>query len=85
MAVGGIVDEAGEITLNYVHPDFRFRGVSKKLLGRLESELQSKGVAQAKLTSTETAHGFYKSVGWRDVADPERWLGMKGYPMRKAL
>ncbi len=41
VAVGGI-DEAGEITLNYVHPDFTFRGISKKLLGRLESELRSK-------------------------------------------
>ncbi len=34
VAVGGI-DEVGEITLDHVHLDFRFRGVSKKLLGKV--------------------------------------------------
>lgn len=84
VAVGGI-DEVSEITLNYVAPDYRFRGVSRNVLNRLESELRSKGVSHAKLTSTETAHRFYKAAGWRDVPDSEMWLGMKGYPMSKSL
>ncbi len=36
LAVGNVTD-AGEITLNYVSPDARFRGVSTAFLGALES------------------------------------------------
>lgn len=84
VAVGGIDDVSG-ITLNYVAPDYRFRGVSKKMLRSLESVLRVKGAVQAKLTSTEAAHSFYQAAGWQDVAEPEIWLGMKGYPMSKRL
>ena len=36
LAVGSVTD-AGKITLNYVSPDARFRGVSRALLGALEA------------------------------------------------
>jgi Acetyltransferase (GNAT) domain len=35
LAVGG-VSEAGHITLNYVSPDARFRGVSRALVAALD-------------------------------------------------
>jgi hypothetical protein len=36
LAVGAVTD-SGEVTLNYVSPDARFRGVSRALLGALEN------------------------------------------------
>ena len=54
LAVGAVTD-TGEITLNYVSPDARFRGVSKTLLGALEVRAADRGNAQCTLASTETA------------------------------
>jgi GNAT superfamily N-acetyltransferase len=42
LAVGAVTD-AGEITLNYVSPDARFRGVSRALLIALETRAQQWG------------------------------------------
>jgi GNAT superfamily N-acetyltransferase len=42
LAVGSVTD-AGEITLNYVSPDARFRGVSAALLGALERRAVERG------------------------------------------
>ena len=42
LGVGSVTD-AGEITLNYVAPDSRFRGVSRALLGALEARAAERG------------------------------------------
>src|SRR5260370_12968372 len=42
LAVGCVTD-TGEITLNYVSPDARFRGVSDALLGALEARAIERG------------------------------------------
>jgi GNAT superfamily N-acetyltransferase len=63
LAVGSVTD-AGEITLNYVSPDARFRGVSRALLGALEARALERGNARCTLTSTQTARRFYKSNGY---------------------
>jgi GNAT superfamily N-acetyltransferase len=65
LAVGGVRDD-GEITLNYVAPWARFRGVSSRLLAALESRAVQRGAASAALLSTETAHRFYLARGYRD-------------------
>ena len=62
LGVGSVTD-AGEITLNYVAPDSRFRGVSRALLGALEMRAAERGYTRCTLTSTETAHRFYLSGG----------------------
>ncbi len=62
LAVGSVTD-AGEITLNYVAPDSRFRGVSRAVLGALEARAAERGNVRCTLTSTETAHRFYLSGG----------------------
>jgi len=54
----------GEITLNYVGPDHRSRGVSSAILAALEARLRDLGVGEAVLTSTRTAHCFYRSRGF---------------------
>ena len=84
-AVGAVVPESGEVSLNYVDPAARFRGVSKALLAVLEAELRGHGVVEAQLTSTITARGFYHAAGWREDAAPVACMGGEGHRMRKRL
>jgi GNAT superfamily N-acetyltransferase len=65
VAVGGVRD-SGEITLNYVAPGARFRGVSSALLAALEARAAERGAARVALLATETAHSFYLARGYRD-------------------
>ena len=74
-----------EIGLNYVHPAHRFAGASKALLAAMEQALREHGASAATLTSTATAHGFYRARGWQDAGPPRMDLSMPGYPMRKVL
>lgn len=78
LAVGAVTD-AGEITLNYVSPDARFRGVSRALLGALEARAVARGNMCCRLHSTETARRFYHAAGYREDGSPDgkfraRWL-----------
>lgn len=75
----------GEILLNYVSPDARFRGVSKALLARLEEHLRANGATMATLTSTQIAHRFYLGAGYEDDGPPKMWRGGEVHQMRKAL
>jgi GNAT superfamily N-acetyltransferase len=63
----GSVTRSGLITLNYVAPEARWRGVSKALLRRLEQRAAELGVAAVRLHSTATAHRFYAAAGYRDA------------------
>src|SRR5215204_4016157 len=60
----GAVTDPGEITLNYVSPDARFRGVSRALIAVLEARAAGRGNTRCPLVSTETALRFYRSVGY---------------------
>jgi GNAT superfamily N-acetyltransferase len=51
LGVGSVTD-AGEITLNYVAPVARFRGVSRALLKALEARAIERGNSRCTLTST---------------------------------
>lgn len=85
LAVGSVTD-AGEITLNYVAPDARFRGVSRALLSALEARAAERGNRRCTLTSTETAHRFYRSAGYVDDGAPAGKFGTKAsYPMSKMI
>jgi GNAT superfamily N-acetyltransferase len=85
LAVGSVTD-AGEITLNYVSPDARFRGVSRAVLGALEARAVERGNVQCTLTSTETARRFYHANGYVEDGLPAGKFGMEsGYPMSKLL
>jgi GNAT superfamily N-acetyltransferase len=82
----GSVTNAGEITLNYVSPDARFRGVSRALLGALEALALELGNKRCTLSSTETARRFYHSNGYVEDGPPVGTFGMQsGYPMSKPL
>jgi GNAT superfamily N-acetyltransferase len=69
-AVGSVTD-AGEITLNYVSPDARFRGVSRAMLTALEARALERGADRCTLLSTETAHRFYRSAGYIENGVPK--------------
>ena len=85
LAVGAVTD-AGEITLNYVSPDARFRGVSRALLGALEVRAVERGNTRCTLTSTETARRFYQANGYASGALPTGHFGTSsGYAMSKLL
>ena len=59
------------------------------MLENLEDEMRERGIRNARLNSTETAHRFYLSAGWADdrhAADGvEMFGGMRAYPMTKTL
>ena len=85
LGVGSVTD-AGEITMNYVSPDARFRGVSRALISALEDRAAQSGNTRCHLTSTETARGFYHRAGYSEDGPPAGKFGTSGsYPMSKAL
>jgi GNAT superfamily N-acetyltransferase len=85
VAVGSITD-AGNIGLNYVSPDARFRGVSRGLLGALEARAVERGNTRCTLTSTETARRFCRANGYaEDGLQVGNFGTSSGYPMSKVL
>jgi GNAT superfamily N-acetyltransferase len=81
----GAVTDAGEITLNYVSPHARFRGVSRAVLGALESRAMKQGNVRCTLTSTETARRFYRANGYLEDGLPAAKFSTSGCPMSKVL
>jgi GNAT superfamily N-acetyltransferase len=80
----GAVKNDGEITLNYVSPDVRFRGVSRAMLAELEAVARNLGNVSCNLISTETARRFYLASGYDEVGMPEGKFGTtSSYPMMK--
>jgi GNAT superfamily N-acetyltransferase len=54
----GMLTRDGEVQLNYVSPDFRFRGVSKALLAAMEAEARALGLAELWLGAAQLATGM---------------------------
>ncbi|MBV8455530.1 MAG: GNAT family N-acetyltransferase [Acetobacteraceae bacterium] len=84
LAVGGVTNH-GEITLNYVSPDARFRGISRAMLSALEARDRDRGNTTCTLTSTETARRFYKTAGYIRTGPSTAKFGTPSYPMTKEL
>jgi GNAT superfamily N-acetyltransferase len=85
LAVGAVTDQ-GEITLNYVSPEARFRGVSRAMLARLEARAIERGNGRCTLLSTETALRFYRAAGYVQEGPPHGKFGTtSSYPMSKSL
>jgi GNAT superfamily N-acetyltransferase len=89
---GGVIlgvaalQNSGRISLNYVSPDARFRGVSKALMRGLEARASELGVAACTLESTETARQFYLSMGYSEAGPSTPGFGVGlCYPMHKRL
>lgn len=86
--IGGVgaVSADGEILLNYVSPIARFQGVSSLLIAAMEARARAIGCRRCVLTSTATAHSFYRSRSYRDRGPPTEGFGGKpAYPMVRDL
>ncbi len=82
LGVGG-ASARGEILLNYVSPDARFRGVSKAVLDALEAWLVTGGVDIFRLSSTATARQFYLDRGYLETGRSAGIGGMIDHDMQK--
>jgi N-acetylglutamate synthase-like GNAT family acetyltransferase len=69
----------GKSTLNYVDPDFRFRGVSKTLVFSMEESARTLGLAECWLETTKTALRFYQALGYT-ASEQSHKLPVAGSP-----
>jgi GNAT superfamily N-acetyltransferase len=74
LGVAGVSD-TGHVTLNYVAPRARFKGVSKALLGAVERCAMELGCTMCTLESTTTAERFYRAAGYSESDQPKGVLG----------
>jgi GNAT superfamily N-acetyltransferase len=81
----GCVKSSGEIVLNYVSPDARYRGISKNMLKSLESASKAHGKLTSTLDSTLTALRFYTAAGYARSGPTIEKHGLVAYPMIKPL
>jgi GNAT superfamily N-acetyltransferase len=85
LAVGAVTN-GGEITLNYVSPDARFRGVSRAMLRALETRARERGNSECTLLSTDTALRFYLDAGYRPIGESTGKFGTQSsHPMARRL
>ena len=74
------------VLLNYVSPDYQYRGVSKALMAVSEGWLKEQGQVVSHLTSTATAKQFYEKLGYLPDGEAKSGRsGMPSFPMSKAL
>ena len=75
----GAMDAAGEITLDYVSPDARFRGVSKALVLCMEDHARALGIEDCSLDTTQTALRFYQGLGYA-ISEHSHTLALTSTP-----
>jgi GNAT superfamily N-acetyltransferase len=72
---------SGHVTLNYVAPEARFRGVSKALLREVESKAMELGCRACTVKSTRTADRFYRAVGYCEQSGLPKGMLSKPLPV----
>jgi GNAT superfamily N-acetyltransferase len=79
--------DTGKITLNYVSPEARFRGISKALMNRLEARAKALGLSACVLEATQTALRFYQGLDYvrTEHSYPLSLTGMAATVLRKHL
>ncbi len=86
MAGVAAVRADGEVFLNYVAPEARFQGASKRLMQAIEIWASSRGLVWLTLESSATAIRFYLATGWTIVGPPQPGFGVTmRNPMRKQV
>ena len=86
LAAVGMVVHDGEVQLNYVAPEARFGGASKRLLAHMEDHLRQLRVRRATLVSSQVARRFYRSAGYAEGEEIESLFGtLPGVRMTKDL
>ena len=85
IACVGAFTHAGHVTLNYVDPDFRFLGVSKRMMEAIEQRARDIGLKRLTLESTLTAQRFYEGMGFSPTGPYDRKHGIVNQPMEKEI
>ena len=67
----------------YVLSEFRGRGLSKWLMETITSYPELQGLRRWILL-TRDAHGLYKQFGWKEIANPERWMELHNKDVYKS-
>ena len=76
----------GQVLLNYVAPEARFKGASKGVIGAIEAWASRRGLEWLTLDSTATALSFYRSTGWIVTGSTQPGFGVTTKtPMRKPV
>lgn len=76
----------GHVLLNYVAPEARFQGASKRLMQAIEAWASSRGLKWLTLESSATALRFYHATGWTMTGLPQPGFGVTTrHPMRKPV
>lgn len=57
----------------FILPEYRGRGLSKKLLETIMQHPKLQGLRRWMLL-TGDAHELYRKFGWKDIANPTRWM-----------
>jgi GNAT superfamily N-acetyltransferase len=81
----GCVKDYGEVVLNYVSPDARFRGISRAIMFELEAASRCFGNSASNLDSTRTAVRFYTSLGYVERGKPSVKHGLTTFPFTRPL
>ncbi len=84
LAIGSVQNDGG-ISLNYVAPEARFRGISRAMVTALEARAKKCGATICTLSSTQTARRFYLSCGYTEQPAVPGFFGPLLYPMQKDL
>ena len=58
--------KAGKIINVYTYPEYRRKGIAKKLMEKLINEANIKGIKSIDLESSEDGHELYKKLGFID-------------------
>ncbi|WP_122519828.1 GNAT family N-acetyltransferase [Pannonibacter phragmitetus] len=85
VAAVALASGAGEIHLNYVHPEHRFKGYSRALMLELETWVRDLGHTRIRLNSTQTAKTFYLALGYREDGESFEQGGMHFLRLAKDL
>jgi GNAT superfamily N-acetyltransferase len=80
-----MLSASGPIALNYLTPGARFQGIGRAMLRALETEAAARGITDLALTSTATAHEFYRRNGYADTGETSSAFGLTAHKMTKPL
>jgi ribosomal protein S18 acetylase RimI-like enzyme len=76
-------DDEGYVLRLYVHPDYRNRGLGRRLLERTRDDLFAHGAERINamvLAANEPGNEFYRRFGFEKVAEGETTIGGEAYP-----
>ena len=82
--VGTIALGGEQLRSLFVEPGLQQAGIGARLVAHLETHARKAGVRELRLSSSLTARGFYKRLGYR-LIQPEEHDGVSTFLMAKTL